>query len=286
MRHRPVNALLAALLCTGGLIMTGVVALIVPIAQVHDSATLSGFTSLSGHARISALANELAHTVDPVAYFVFALALAAVALLRGRPRVAVVVPPTMLLASATTELLKPLVGHPRNSDWLSAGGQINVASWPSGHATAAMMVALCAVLVAPRFLRPLAALLGTGLAVGVSYSILVLGWHFPSDVLGGFLVASTWVSLALAGLWAAERRWPERTARRVLERVASTGFGELFAPAALLAATFGAALAVLAVRGRLVETYGAAHLSFVAGALAIAALPALLATGMAVALRR
>ena len=64
-----------------------------------------------------------------------------------------------------------------------------------------MMLALCAVLVSPRRLRPLVALLGTALAVGVSYSILVLGWHFPSDVLGGFLVAGGWTSLTLAGLW-------------------------------------------------------------------------------------
>jgi hypothetical protein len=150
-----------------------------------------------------------------------------------------------------------------------------------------MTVALGAVLVAPRVLRPLAALLGTGLAVGVSYSILVLGWHFPSDVLGGFLVAGGAMSLALAGLWWAEARWPERSVRGALGRVTTTSPATgLLAPAALLAATFGAALSVLAVRGRLVETYGAAHLSFVAGALAIAGLAAMLATAMAVALRR
>jgi hypothetical protein len=145
-----------------------------------------------------------------------------------------------------------------------------------------MMVALGGVLVAPRALRPLAALLGTGLAVGVSYSILVLGWHFPSDVLGGFLVAGSWVSLAVAALWAAEAR----SARAPGAAAAATRPLDLLAPAVLLAATFAAALAVLAARGRIVETYGAEHLSFVVGALAIAALAATLATGMAVALRR
>jgi hypothetical protein len=106
-------------------------------------------------------------------------------------------------------------------------------------------------------------------------------------VLGGFLVAGGWVSLALAAIWSAEARWPERSGRRALGRMAAgTSGAGLLAPAALLAASFGAAVAVLAVRGRLVETYGAAHLSFVAGALAIAGLAAMLATAMAVALRR
>ena len=287
MHHRPANALLATLLCVGGLMVTGAVALILPVAQAHDIATLPGFAALGGHTRVSQLATVLVHSVDPVPYAVAAALLVAVAVLRGRPRVALAVPLAMFAASATTELLKPLVGHPRSSEWLSGGGLSGIASWPSGHATAAMMVALGAVLVAPPLLRPLVALLGTGLAVGVSYSILVLGWHFPSDVLGGFLVAGGWVSLTLAALWWAEARWPERSGRRALERVGrTTGRAGLLAPAALLAASFGAAVAVLAVRGRLLETYGAAHLSFVAGALAIAGLAATQATVMAVALRR
>jgi membrane-associated phospholipid phosphatase len=285
MRHRPASALAAATLCIGGLVLTAVLALIVPIAQLRDSATLYGFTTLSGHTRVSRLATDVAHLVDPSRYLIAAAAFVAVALLRGRPRVALAVPVTMIAASATTELLKPLVAQPRYSEWLGAGGQISAASWPSGHATAAMMVALCAVLVAPRWLRPLVALLGTGLAVGVSYSILVLGWHFPSDVLGGFLVAGAWVSLAVAALWAAEVRWPSRTATPGRDGARPDGT-DLLAPAALLSATFAAAIAVLAARGRLVETYGAAHLSFVAGAIAIAGLAAVLATGIAVALRR
>jgi membrane-associated phospholipid phosphatase len=283
MRHRPASALAAAALCVGGLLLTGVLARIVPIAQLHDSATLYGFTTLSGHAGVSRLAFDVAHLVDPGRYLLAAAMLVAVALLRVRPRVALAVPPTMFAASATTELLKPLVAETHYSDWLGSGAQITAASWPSGHATAAMTVALCAVLVAPRRLRPLVALLGTGLAVGVSYSILVLGWHFPTDVLGGFLVAGGWVSLALAALWAGEIRWPT-TVRPTAGEV--TDPADLLAPAALLAATFGAAVGVLALRGRLVETYGAAHLSFVAGALLIAGLAAVLATGMAVALRR
>ncbi len=220
MNRRPANALTAAFVCLVGLVLTGVTALILPVARLHDSATLQGFAQLRG-TRLDALANAIAHTVDPLPYAVLGLLMAVVALIRGRPRVAVAVPVAMVAASATTELLKPLVGHPRVSEWLGSGADTSVASWPSGHATAAMMVALAAVLVAPRALRPLVALLGTGLAIGVSYSILVLGWHFPSDVLGGFLVAGG-CDLADAGrplvgrvtLAGADRAQGRRTGRR------------------------------------------------------------------------
>jgi membrane-associated phospholipid phosphatase len=284
MQHRPSDALRAALLCLVGLVLTGLIALILPIAQVHDSATLQGFAQLRG-TRLDGVANLIAHSVDPRQYAVVAVLLALVALLRGRPRVAVAVPVAMVTASATTELLKPLVGHPRFSEWLGAGADTAVASWPSGHATAAMMLALCAVLVSPRRLRPLAALLGTALAIGVSYSILVLGWHFPSDVLGGFLVAGGWTSLTLAALWWADARWPERSARRAVGRVAA-GVGDLLAPAAILAVSLGAAVGVVAMRGEVLAAYGASHVSFVAGAVTIALSAAGLAAAMTFALRR
>ena len=174
------------------------------------------------------------------------LTLAAIALARRRVRLALAVPLMMLAASATTELLKPAVGGVRSSDWIGAGHQIGAASWPSGHATAAMMVALCAVLVAPPLLRPLVALLGSVLAVGVSYSILMLGWHFPSDVLGGFLVAGMWVSLSLTLLW-----WSRATL--AIRREIAVGRAEpvrsLLVPGALGAVGAGVAFALLAAHG-------------------------------------
>jgi membrane-associated phospholipid phosphatase len=284
MNHRPADALRAALVCIVGLVLTGVAALILPIAQVHDSATLHGFAEFRG-TRVDIVANAIAHTVDPLPYAVVGLILALVALLRGRPRVALAVPLAMIFAATTTELLKPLVGHPRFSEWLGAGGDTLVSSWPSGHATAAMMIGLCAVVVSPPRLRPLVGLLGAALAVAVSYSILVLGWHFPSDVLGGFLVAGSWTALTLAALWWAEARWPQRSARRAVGRVAA-GAGDLFAPAALIALALGAAIGIVALRGHIVAAYTVSHVSFVAGAATIAALAAGLATGITIALRR
>ena len=67
---------------------------------------------------------------------------------------------------------------------------------------------LCAVLVAPARLRPLVASIGALYAVAVGFALLILAWHMPSDVLGGYLMATLWAALAVAALRAAERRWP------------------------------------------------------------------------------
>jgi membrane-associated phospholipid phosphatase len=139
------------------------------------------------------------------------------ALARGRPRVALAVAIVMALAPLTAETLKPLLAHPHSN---MGDVHVGAASWPSGHATAALTVVLCAVLVAPTRMRPLVAALGAAFALGVGCSLLILAWHMPSDVLGGYLLATLWMALALASLRVADRNWPPR--RRHLARAGST----------------------------------------------------------------
>ena len=136
-----------------------------------------------------------------------------IALACERPRLALAVVAVMALAPLTTEILKPLLAHPH----IQIGTiDINAASWPSGHSAAALALALSAVLVAPDRLRLLVAGLAGAFAAAVGCSLLILAWHMPSDVFGGYLVAAMWMALALAGLGAAERRWPSaaRSPRR------------------------------------------------------------------------
>ena len=42
-------------------------------------------------------------------------------------------------------------------------------------------------------------MLGALFAAAVGFSLLMLAWHLPSDVLGGYLVATLWAALAVAG---------------------------------------------------------------------------------------
>ena len=148
------------------------------------------------------LANALLHLLDPRCSSLWGLALVAVALARGRPRVALAVALVMALAPLTAETAEAAARPPHVP---VAGRLIAAASWPSGHSTAALALVLCAVLVAPRRLRPLVAVLGAAFAAAVGCSLLILAWHMPSDVLGGYLVAALWTALAVAGLRAAER---------------------------------------------------------------------------------
>ena len=65
---------------------------------------------------------------------------------------------------------------------------------------------MSAVLVAPPRLRLTVALLGAIFAAAVGFSLLLLAWHLPSDVVGGYLLGTFWTALAVAGLRKAESR--------------------------------------------------------------------------------
>jgi membrane-associated phospholipid phosphatase len=272
MLTRPRSALLAALACLLGLALTGLLTYAVEDAQLRDTTSLEGYTSL-GSPRVDAWASRAAHLADPGPYAVFAVALIVIALARRRVRLAVAVALVVFLAPVTSETLKPLLAHERPADWLGSA-QITAASWPSGHATASMTIALCAVLVAPAVLRPLAAVAGALYALGVSFSILVLHWHFPSDVVGGFFSAAMWTLLAVAVL----RRWPDP----LRGRAAPVRPAVAAAPAIALAGF--AALVVVAValdRPRALLAHVAERPTFTFSAIVIAALAAVLAGGLA-----
>lgn len=274
MLRSPRIPLLGALACFAGLALTGVLAFLLPLARARDSATLQGFTQLN-RPRLTPLIDHVAHLADPRSYAVIGFSLAAVALVRRRPRIAVTIGGLLVATGYTTHTLKPLLASPRYDEWLGSG-QIAAASWPSGHATAAMTLALCAILAAPARLRPTAAAVGAVFAISVSYSILALGWHFPSDVLGGFLVAMTWTLLAVAALVALEQKWPSRERTEV--RMQPT---DAVLPAAIGAGAAAAAVAVWLARPDEVATFAADHSTFVAGAGMIAALAVALSLSFA-----
>lgn len=276
MLTRPRTALLAAFACLAALVVTGLVAYKVPGVQLRDSASLNSFATLSGR-RADAIAGRIVHLADPASYGVFAVGLIAVALARGRRRLAIAVALVVFLAPLTTETLKPLLAEPRPADWLGRDAQLSAASWPSGHATASMTLALCGVLVAPAALRPLAAVLGGLFALAVSFSLLILVSHFPTDVVGGFLMAGMWTLLAVAVM----RRWPQ-PGRRPAGSAAAASPVVAAAPAALLAVVAaGVALAALLDRPRGLLEHVAERPSFVASAAVIAGLAAVLAGGLA-----
>jgi membrane-associated phospholipid phosphatase len=273
MPPRPAIPLRVALACAVGLAITGVLAELVPVVQARDEAGLDGFTDLN-RPHVQPVLDAIARLADPLPYALIGLALAAVALGRGRPRTALAIPIVLVGAGATTETLKLVLSQPEVGDWLG-GARLDEYLWPSGHATASMALGLCAVLAVPQRARPVTALIAAAFALAVSYAILVLDWHLPSDVLGGFLVAGLWTSLAAAALAALERRRPTRVLREAPARPMGPtlvlGLGGALAAA-------GAAVAL--GRPDAVSTYALQRPAFVVGAMAIAALALVLVAGL------
>jgi membrane-associated phospholipid phosphatase len=214
--------------------------------------------------------------VDPLPFALLCAAIAGIPLLRGRPRHALVVIGVLAGANVTTQVLKRLLAGPRPHA-PPVGFDPSETAWPSGHTTAALALALCLVLVAPARLRPLAAAVGGVFVVAVVYSLMLLGYHYPSDVLGGFFVAVVWVALGVAALRATGDR----------ARAVALGLPAVLTPAALAALVL-AALAALAVllRPEGAYAYVQRHTTFAAAAVVIGAAALALAAGAAAALRR
>ena len=95
-------------------------------------------------------------------------------------------------------------------------------SFPSGSAMASMtIVAAVAVLAWPTRARWLVVLGGAAFVFAFGAAIVILRWHYPSDVIAGWCVALVWVSaLSLLG-----RSRPSAARRRRENETAGTSAG-------------------------------------------------------------
>ena len=266
------------------LALTWFVSHYVGIGKQADASILRGFADLT-RPRLDRVTNFIAHLCNPDEYMFLAAVPVAVALVRRRPRVAAMIALVLLVRQRDDAAAQATAGGPTRSrcHWVP----IDPASWPSGHATAAMSLALCAVIAAPARRRPAVAAAMAAFAIAVSYSFLELGWHYPSDVLGGFLVAGTWTLLGIAGLSILEARRAGGLADTARARRPSFSVGEALAPVALV---IGVAVALVGLivlaRPHEVLAYVRDHQTFVVGASFIGALGMMLASGLSLMLRR
>lgn len=220
-----------AVACALGLAVVGVVAFAVDAGHARDATILRGFTGLYGSS-FDAEIRLAARLSDPVPYALIGLLWVAVALTRGRTSTAIATAVVLVGTGVTAQVLKRLLGQPRYAPWLLGDPMQN--AWPSGHATAAMTLSLCAVMVAPPAWRAVAALIACGYTVIVAYATLALTWHYPSDVLAGLLVAGAWISAALAVQARLGVGPPRATRPPRLGLVLALGCGGLLVTAALV----------------------------------------------------
>jgi membrane-associated phospholipid phosphatase len=282
----PTRAKWAVGLAGGCFVLLGVlwfVAFHLGFVDGADDKVLFAFYDLSGlyhRHRIHTTANVFVAPFDPAHFVVLAVLPAVVALTRRRPYDACAALVLLGGACITTLALKHLLPEPRAASFLTS--PVPYPRFPSGHSTGAMALVLALTLVAPARVRPLIAGLGAVFAAAVGYSLLTLGSHFPSDVFGGFIVASAWAFLTSGALLALDDRlgtlpMPSR----------AISLREALAPplAALSAATALAAIVVL-VDPQSAVSYVRAHTALVVGAFAIAALSTALATTVVLSVRR
>lgn len=269
------RTLLGAALGLVLVVLTFVLAVHVGPFQRADASVYASFHALSQRRGVGRLAGLVAGLCNPHPYVFLAAIPVLVALGRRRSRVLVAVVVILAGANLTTEILKGVMPDYRPG--------IGEGTWPSGHATAAMSLALSCVLAAPARWRPAVAALGAAFTVAVCYSFLALGWHYPSDVFGGFLVAGTWTMFAVAGIYVVDGRWP----RRMREATEPVSVRRALVPQAVLvaAALVTAALVALA-RPHQVLDYVSGHELFVAGAAAIGALALVVASAITLVVRR
>jgi membrane-associated phospholipid phosphatase len=242
----------------------------VPAAAWLDAAALHGFVAV-GHSQLTAdIATVLAHLCNPLPYALAGLATITYAYRSRGARTAAAV--TLLLGGAniTSQLLKPLLAHHRELYYTEFQlNNVNDAAFPSGHATAAMALALAVLIIVPRSVRPIAAAIGAAFTIAVSFSVLILEWHFPSDVVGGYLIATSFGLAAFAALRYANEKWPEQGTMRLRAREAINAPSPAAIARAILAMAVIAAL-IAASRAHQIASFADRHTAFVAVASAIA----------------
>jgi len=129
----------------------------------------------------SHLANELVKIGSLPVLLVGIAVIFALTIFRDWVRALACAAAPIVAVEVVEHIAKPMVGRE-----IGAGSF----TYPSGTVAAVAALAAAVFLVSPRLLRPLSALAGALVVASVGWAVLVLRWHYPTDVLGGVWVGS------------------------------------------------------------------------------------------------
>lgn len=148
--------------------------------------------ALAGRVALLPEGLELATSLVSVpALAVASVFVAAVAVIRRRPALALRSVAVVAGANLSTQVIKALLERP------DLGVSLTLAnSFPSGHTTFAASIAVALILVAPKGFRSGAAIAGWAWTAVMGVVVISHGWHRLSDVLGSILLVAVWGFLA------------------------------------------------------------------------------------------
>lgn len=191
------NAVAGCLACIAGLGLVLVFAYWVGPLERLDRSVLDALSAPTG-----SFANEAAYAAvklaDPVAFVIAATVAALIGLARGRIWDAVFAVALIAGTGLLDLALQALISHPRYRPIPAEGAYPFDNSYPSGHSAGALAISLAFLAVVPPSWRRPTAAVGALYTLAVSFSLPIVNYHFPSDVLGGWLLAAGWWFALLA----------------------------------------------------------------------------------------
>jgi membrane-associated phospholipid phosphatase len=129
----------------------------------------------------SHLANDLVRLGSKPVLIIGVIVVFLVAIFRDWVRAFACAAAPIIAVEVVEHIAKPMVGRE------IGGGSF---TYPSGTVAAIAALSTACFLVAPRLTRPFVALAGVAAVTGTGLAVLVLRWHYPTDVAGGVWVGS------------------------------------------------------------------------------------------------
>ena len=193
------HAVAGCLTCVAGFVLVLVLAYWVGPLERLDRSVLDALSTPT-----DTFANEVAYVgfqiVDFRPAWVLAGALAVlIALAQWRLRDAVLAAALIAGTGGLVLLLKALLSHPRYQPVpIGSDAYPWEEAFPSGHSAGSLSWSLAFFSVVPISWRRPTAIAGAVFTLYISLGVLVLNYHYPSDVLGGWLLAAGWWFALLA----------------------------------------------------------------------------------------
>ncbi len=172
-----------------------------PVAQFDDRGSPAADFAVDSGWLIGPL-RVIEVVFDSVGKTIITVVVAALLLLRGHRRAAIYTVGVIVATTIVTQVVKALVGRAR-PEWQLEDALLSSKSFPSGHASSTtalcgILVVLVVMLVRRGSVRRVLYVVLALVAVLVCMDRVLLGRHYPSDVVGGFLLGMGMVLLGLA----------------------------------------------------------------------------------------